>query len=58
MRARTFGLDEDERLEVEILSPPSATGLVKVRCEGKVFVRHKNRLDPMDEEAKEILGRK
>lgn len=55
-RAETFQDDETE-VEVEILSTPTSTGLCKVRLGEKILVRHRDRLRPLDEEAKRILSK-
>lgn len=59
MRAKTFAPDGEGRVEVTILKPPSATGLTMVQDDaGKKFARHRDRLEPLDEEAKAALARK
>lgn len=52
--AKTF-YDEATNIEVEILSV-STTGLCKVKHEDRVFARHRDRLIPMNEEAKMLLA--
>lgn len=57
MRAKTFAPDGEGQVEVTILKPPSPTGLVMVQDDaGKKFARHKDRLEPLDEEARKALG--
>jgi len=53
--ARTFY--DDQLIEVEILSMPTSTGLVRVLWieKDKTLVRHKDRLTSINEEAKAIL---
>lgn len=51
--ASTF--HDDERIEVEILSPPSSTGLCKVKNGDKILVRNKVQLTPLNNAAKEML---
>jgi hypothetical protein len=53
--ASTFHPTTGNPVEVEVLSPPSPGGLCKVKHEGKVFARHKDRLVPRNEAAKEML---
>lgn len=57
MRATTFGLD-GEQVEVEILSVPSSTGIVKVTDGKRTFARHRDRLTPLDDDARAALGDK
>lgn len=57
MKARTFGLDEHETVEVEILSGPTSTGLFIVTDGTRKMARHRDRLEPLDEEAKGVIGR-
>lgn len=53
-KARTF--DQDGKpVEVEVLGPPSSTGLCKVKLGEKTLVRHKDRLTALDEESKKLL---
>ena len=57
MKARTFAWD-DETMDVEILSGPNANGLVIVSPDGSggaKIVRHKDRLEPLDDEARKVL---
>lgn len=51
--AKTF-YDENATIEVEIISI-SSTGLCKVQYGDRVLARHKDRLVPMNDEAKELL---
>jgi len=55
VKALTFGLDEHETVEVEILSGPTSTGLFIVTDGTRKMARHRDRLDPVDEEARERL---
>lgn len=58
MRALTHDYEHDGNVEVEIVSGPNAGGLCRVRLEhGSEVVRHVKRLFPVDEEAKERLGK-
>lgn len=50
---RTF-LDEDQ-VEARVVSVPSATGLVKLDHKGRTFVRHIDRVSPVNEAARELL---
>jgi hypothetical protein len=52
--ARTF-YDEDTNIEVKIISV-SKTGLCKVQYGKRVLARHKDRLVPLNEAARELLG--
>lgn len=54
--AETF--DDGQTIKVMLLSNPSSTGLVKVEAVigAKIFVRHKNRLYPLNKEAVDILN--
>lgn len=55
-RARTFGLgSDDETIEVEILNRASSGELFYVLYEGKKLVRHRDRLEALDEEARALL---
>ncbi len=56
MRASTFGFDVDETIEVEILTGPSSTGLCKVADSTRTYVRHIDRLTPLDDEARELFA--
>lgn len=51
--AQTF--DDDQRIEVEIISKPSSTGLCKVRCGERTLVRNKVQLQPLNDAAREML---
>lgn len=52
--ATTF-LDE-EIVEAKIVSPSaSSTGLLKLECKGRTFVRHQTRVTPANEAAKTLL---
>lgn len=44
-------------VQVEVLSAPSATGLCKVDFNGRTLARHVDRLAPVTEEAKRLIGR-
>ncbi len=55
MKARTFGLD-GEIIEVQVKAKPNANGLVLLEHNGKRLVRHKDRLEPIDDECKKLLG--
>ncbi len=56
--AATF-LDDQSNVTVEILSVSSSTSLCKCRTEdGKVIARHKARLTPLNDAAKDLLKRK
>jgi hypothetical protein len=53
-RAMTFF--DDGAIEVEILAAPTSTGLVRCLAPGgKVIVRNKVQLNPINEAAKELL---
>lgn len=54
--ATTF--KDGQAINVVILSKPSTTGLVKVESlyGAKIFVRHKDRLNPLNQEAIDILN--
>jgi uncharacterized NAD-dependent epimerase/dehydratase family protein len=54
-RARTFGVDDEGQVEVEILSGPSPTGLFVVHDGTRKLARHRDRLSPLDDEAREML---
>lgn len=55
-KAKTF--DDYRTVVVEILAKPSSTGLCKVQMpDGRVVARHKDRLDPLDDDARDLLGR-
>ncbi len=56
MKATTFGFEVDETITVEILSGPSATGLCKVADANRTYVRHIDRLDPIDDDARELFA--
>lgn len=51
--ARTFF--DTEVIEVELISKPTSTGLVRVLWGEKTLVRHKNRITPINDAAKELL---
>lgn len=53
--AKTFF--DEEQVEVEVLSKPSSTGLCKCKFGEKTFARNVVQLDPMNEEAKKLLGK-
>lgn len=53
MKAKTF--DDDKTVEVEVLTAPSSTGLCKVKVGERQLVRHRNQLEPLDDEARELL---
>ena len=55
MKARTFGFD-GEIITVEVKNKPNVNGLVLLNYNGKKLVRHKDRLEPLDEECKKLLG--
>lgn len=56
-KAKTF-LEDSHEIEVDIVLGPSATtGLCKVAYGSRILVRHRNRLTPMDEEARKLLGK-
>lgn len=51
---RTF-LDE-EQVEARVTSTaPSTTGLIKLEHEGRMFVRHIDRVSPVNEAARALL---
>lgn len=53
MKAKTF--DDDKTVEVEVLTPPTSTGLCKVKVGDRQLVRHRNHLEPLDDETRELL---
>lgn len=53
--ASTFHPITGDTVEVEVLSVPSDTGLVKVSLDGKALVRHVDRLSPSNDLAWEML---
>lgn len=53
--ASTFHPLTGDPVEVEVLSTPTVGGLCKVMHDGKVFARHKDRLTPRNDLAKEML---
>jgi hypothetical protein len=53
-KAKTF-LGDDREIVVDVLLPPSSTGLVKVAFGNRVLVRHVDRLEPLNEAAKQML---
>ena len=55
MKARTFF--DNEQIEVTLLGVPSATGLCRVQWGEKKLVRHRNQLTPLDDAAREALGK-
>ena len=55
MKARTF-IGDESNVEVEIVAWMSSR-LVRVRYEGRDYVRHVDRLTPVDDEARHWLGR-
>lgn len=56
--ATTFH-DEDGSVEVEVLGPPSSTGLVRVKApDGAVYARHVDRVHPTNDEARQLLAAK
>lgn len=55
MRAKTF--DDDRQIEVEIVSGPSSTGLCRVVHGQRALARHVNQLEPLDDEARKLLGK-
>lgn len=56
-KVRTFGIEENTEIEAEIVSGPSPTGLFIINDGTRKMVRHRDRLAPIDEEAKRLLGR-
>lgn len=55
MKARTH--DDDRIVEVEITSAPNKNKLCKVLAGERTLVRHVDRLEPLEEEARKILGK-
>jgi hypothetical protein len=56
MKALTFGVDDEGNIEVEILSGPTSTGLFIVTDGKRKMARHRDRLLPLDDEAKGVIG--
>ena len=56
-RARTFGLVDEQPIEVEIERQFGTGDLFVVLYEGRRLVRHKDRLEALDEAARALLGR-
>lgn len=57
MKAITFGVDTEGNIEVEILSGPSPTGLFVVTDGKRKMARHRDRMEPLDDEAREVMKR-
>lgn len=55
-QAKTF-LDDTQEVTVDVLTGPSGTGLCKVAFGSRVFARHVDRLEPLNEQARIILKR-
>lgn len=55
MKARTFS--DTEQIEVELKTSPSSTGLVVCQYGDAKLVRHRNQLEPLDDEARQLLGK-
>lgn len=55
-KARTF-IDDRNTIEVDVVVGPSSTGLCKVAYGSRILVRHKDRLEPLNEEARRMLGK-
>lgn len=56
-RARTFELDTGELIEVDILKKLDQEGLYVVLHGSKKLVRHRDRLEALDEAARLLLGK-
>lgn len=54
-QAETFLGTDDHLVRVDVLTGPSSTGLCKVAYGQRVFVRHVDRLAPLNPEAAAIL---
>ena len=57
MKAITFFADRPE-VEVEILGRLGASDMFKVLYGNRALARHRDRLRPLDEEARKVLGKK
>lgn len=55
MKVKTFW--DDETIEGEITRGPTDTGLVWVQSGERLVIRHVSRVEPLDEEARELLSR-
>ena len=53
-KAKTFLADEVQ-IVVDVLSGPSSTGLVKCAYGKKLIARHVDRLEPLNDAAKQML---
>jgi hypothetical protein len=57
MKAKTFWGDEPDDVIVEIISKIGSTDTYKCRFRDKDIVRHRDRLTPIDDEAKQFLAK-
>lgn len=58
MKARTFFSDEPDDVVVEIIERIGTTDTYKCRVRDKVVERHRDRLTPLDDKAKELLAKR
>ena len=54
-KAKTFLGTEDNLVEVDVLTGPSSTGLVKLAYGSKIFVRHVDRIEPLNDSARALI---
>jgi hypothetical protein len=57
-KALTFWSDEPDDIEVEIIGRIGETKTFKVRYRDREIARHVDRLKPLDDEARGMLGKK
>jgi len=57
MKAMTFFADRPE-IEVEIIDRIGKSDMYRVRYGIREMARHRDRLQPIDDEAKKLLGKK
>lgn len=57
MKAKTFFGDEPDEVIVEILHRIGETDTYKCKYHGREIARHRDRLQPLDDECKKFLGK-